>query len=106
MVAVPNERSTALRRGVLVTVRLRLKRTGRRHQPSFRLAAIDGRRPRDGMVLEELGQYDPRARTPERQVLLNRDRVEYWLGVGAQPSDTVRQLLKTQGIATGGSKKK
>jgi small subunit ribosomal protein S16 len=75
---------------------------GRRHQASFRLAAIDRRRPRDSEVLEELGHYNPRAKTPEQQVVVNRDRVEYWLKVGAQPSDTVRAILKKQGIATGG----
>ena len=53
----------------------------------------------DGRVIEELGWYDPNARDPEKQVMLKRDRVEYWLGVGAQPSETVRSLLKRQGIA-------
>jgi len=49
-------------------------------------------------VIEELGWYDPEAKTPDQQVSLNRERIEYWLGVGAQPSDTVRQILKRQGV--------
>jgi small subunit ribosomal protein S16 len=59
---------------------------------------MDIRSPRDGRVIEELGWYDPEAKDPEKQVSLNRERIEYWLGVGAQPSDTVRNLLKRQGI--------
>jgi len=81
-----------------VAVRLRLKRFGRRHRSFFRLNAVDGRRPRDGRVIEELGWYDPQAKQSDHQVSLKRERIEYWLGVGAQPSDTVRQLLKRQGI--------
>lgn len=84
-----------------VAVRLRLKRYGRRHRSFYRLAAVDSRRPRDGRVLEELGWYDPETRSADRQVSLNRDRIEYWLGVGAQPSDTVRDLLARHGIAAG-----
>jgi small subunit ribosomal protein S16 len=57
------------------------------------------RRPRDGRVLEELGWYDPAAKSADKQVLLKRERIEYWLGVGAQPSDTVRHLLVRHGIA-------
>jgi len=60
---------------------------------------MDSRSPRDGRVVEELGWYDPVADEPDKKVSLNRERVEYWLSVGAQPSDTVRDLLKSQGIA-------
>ena len=59
---------------------------------------MDGRRPRDGRVIEELGWYDPQAKEPQNQVSLNRERVEHWLKVGAQPTETVRHLLKRQGI--------
>ena len=59
---------------------------------------MDARSPRDGRVIEELGWYDPNAKDHDKQISINRDRIEYWLGVGAQPSDTVRQLLKKQGI--------
>jgi len=82
-----------------VTVRLRLKRFGRRHRSFYRVNAVDSRNPRDGRVIEELGWYDPEAKDSDRQLSLNRERLEYWLRVGAQPSDTVRQLLKRQGIA-------
>ena len=85
-------------RRTALAVTLRLKRFGRRGRAFFRLNAVDSRRPRDGRVLEELGWYDPLAKTPDRQVSLNRERIEYWLGVGAQPSDTVCDLLKRHGI--------
>lgn len=82
-----------------MAVRLRLKRVGCRHRAVFRLAAMDARRPRDGRVLEELGQYDPTHKDMDRQVKLNEQRIKYWLGVGAKPSETVAQLLKKQGIS-------
>ena len=72
---------------------LRLKRMGRRHRAFFRLNAMDKRAPRDGRVLEELGYYDPIA-PAEKQLLLKNDRVQYWLSVGAQPSDTARSLIR------------
>ncbi|NBB96488.1 MAG: 30S ribosomal protein S16 [Planctomycetes bacterium] len=79
-------------------VKLRMKRMGRRHRAFFRINAIESRNPRDGRVIEELGWYDPIATTDE-QLNLNRERIEYWLSVGAQPSETVRDLLKKNGIA-------
>ncbi|MCK5114179.1 MAG: 30S ribosomal protein S16 [Phycisphaerae bacterium] len=82
-----------------MAVRLRLKRMGRAHLSFFRLSAMDSRNPRDGRVIEELGWYDPNAKDNEEQVSLKRERIEYWLGVGAQPSDTVSDLLKKNGIA-------
>ena len=75
-----------------MAVRLRLKRFGRRHRSFYRINAVDSRRPRDGRVLEELGWYDPEARAADKQVSLKRQRIEYWLGVGAQPSETVRDF--------------
>jgi small subunit ribosomal protein S16 len=72
---------------------LRLKRMGRRNRPFFRLNAMDQRSPRNGRVIEELGWYDPIA-PAEKQLVINVERVDYWLGKGAQPSDTVRSLLK------------
>ena len=82
-----------------MAVRLRLKRFGRRHQSFYRISAMDTRRPRDGRVIEELGWYDPEAATPDKQASLKRERIEYWLSVGAQPSDTVRSFLVAQKIA-------
>ncbi len=82
-----------------MAVKLRLKRFGRRHKPYYRIAAMDIRRPRDGRTVEELGIYNPNEKEAEKQVRLERERIEYWLKVGAQPSDTVRSLLKRSGIA-------
>jgi small subunit ribosomal protein S16 len=81
-----------------MAVKIRLKRTGRRHRPFYRLAAMDTRGARDGTVIEELGLYDPLAKNQAQQLHVNRDRIEYWLGVGAQPTETVRSLLKRSGI--------
>lgn len=81
-----------------MAVRIRLKRVGRRHRPSYRLAAFDSRRARDSKVIEELGSYNPLEADEERQVRLNRGRIEYWLSVGARPSDTVRRILEKHGI--------
>ena len=80
-------------------VRIRLKRTGRRHQPSYRVAAVDQRATRDGRVLEELGAYDPANKKEELRVRLKKERIEFWLRSGAQPSETVASLLHKQGIA-------
>jgi len=80
-----------------VAVRIRLKRMGRRHRPYYRVAAVDKRRARDSRVIEELGHYDPLEKDAGKQVVLNSERVKYWLSVGAQPSDTVRGLIKRAG---------
>lgn len=80
-------------------VKLRLKRMGRNHVAYYRLAAIDIRSPRDGRVLEDLGTYDPQNQDAAKQILLKSERVQDWLKRGAQPSDTVRGLLKRAGIA-------
>jgi len=60
---------------------------------------MDGRSPRDGRVIEQLGWYDPNSKDSDKRSSLQRERIEYWLGVGAQPSDTVRDLLIKHGIA-------
>ena len=79
-------------------VRLRLKRVGRKHQPSYRIVVVDGRRRRDGQPIEELGHYDPLAKDADKQVKINAERASYWLGVGAQPSETVSRLLARCGV--------
>lgn len=79
-------------------VRIRLKRVGRRHKPAYRVTAIDGRRDRSGTIIEELGSFDPLKKDPEQQVKLNRERVEYWLSVGAQPTEVMTRILHRQGI--------
>lgn len=81
-----------------MAVRIRMKKLGRRHRPFFRICAIDGRSPRDGRVLEELGTYDPAVPDVDARAILNGERVNYWLSVGAQPSDKVRTLIKKYGL--------
>ena len=81
-----------------MAVRIRLKKTGRKHQPAYRIVAVDSRAKRDGKVLETLGHYDPLAKDESKQVVFNRERVQYWLGVGAQPSDTVSNMIQRAGV--------
>jgi small subunit ribosomal protein S16 len=81
-----------------MAVKLRMTRMGRRHRPFFRINAVESRTPRDGKVLEKLGHYDPIEKDPAKQIVLKRERVEYWLDKGAIPSDTVSQILLRQGI--------
>ncbi len=76
-----------------------MKRLGRRHRPFFRVCAVDGRAPRDGRVIEELGIYDPMVRETDARAILKGERIDYWLSVGAQPSDRVRVLVKKYGSA-------
>lgn len=80
-----------------MSVRIRMKKMGRKHRPFFRICAMDIRAPRDGKVLEELGTYDPLVPETHARAVLNRDRIDYWLGVGAQPSDKVAVLIKKYG---------
>ncbi|HKO16216.1 MAG TPA: 30S ribosomal protein S16 [Gemmatimonadaceae bacterium] len=79
-----------------MAVRLRLRRTGRRKAPTFRIVVADSRSPRDGKFIEIIGQYAPRQ--GENALNLATDRVNYWLDCGAQPSDTVRSLLRRAGV--------
>ena len=81
-----------------MAVKLRMTRIGRRHRPFFRINVIDSRTPRDGRVIEKLGQYDPLEKDKEKQILLNKDRAEFWLAQGAVPSDTVSEILLRFGI--------
>ena len=84
-----------------MAVKLRLKRFGRRHRSFYRINAVDSRTPRDGRVIEELGWYDPEANEPEKRLSLNLDRVEHWLKNGAQPTETVADLIARQKAAAG-----
>jgi small subunit ribosomal protein S16 len=74
-----------------------MKKLGRKHRPFFRICAIDIRSPRDGRVIEELGTYDPMIPETDARVRMDHERVQYWLGVGAQPSDRVKILIKKYG---------
>ena len=82
-----------------MAVRLRLKRMGRKKRPFYRVVAADKRAPRDGRHLEVLGHYDPMPQPHE--VTLKLDRIDYWLSVGALPSDTVASLIKQ--VRSGGA---
>ena len=80
-----------------MAVRIRMKMFGRRHRPFFRVCVTDVRTPRDGRVLEEVGHYDPMVPETDARTVLNGERIDYWLGVGAQPSDKVAVLIKKYG---------
>lgn len=82
-----------------MAVRIRMKKLGRKHRPFYRICAIDSRSPRGGRVLEELGTYDPLVEDTDARVALNGERIDYWLGVGAKPSDKVGTLIKKYGTA-------
>lgn len=84
-----------------MAVRIRLKKMGRKARPFFRMCAVDSRSPRDGKVIEELGYYDPMVRETDARAILKGDRIDYWLGVGAQPSPKAGVLIKKYG--NGGS---
>lgn len=73
-------------------VRIRLRRTGKKKQPSYRLVVADSRSPRDGKFIEIIGHYHPVLQPKE--LVVKNDRARYWLSVGAQPSETVVRLLK------------
>ena len=73
---------------------------GRRNRPYFRINAIDSRTPRDGKIIEKLGHYDPIEKDLSKQIVLNTERVKYWLDNGAIPSDTVAEILLKLGIKT------
>jgi small subunit ribosomal protein S16 len=74
-----------------------MKQFGRRHRPFFRVCVTDARNPRDGRVLEEVGYYDPMVPETDARTVLNGERIDYWIGVGAQPSDKVAVLIKKYG---------
>jgi small subunit ribosomal protein S16 len=74
-----------------------MKKFGRRHRPFYRICAMDARSPRDGRVLEELGTYDPMIPDVDARALLKGERINYWLGVGAVPSEKVGVLIKKYG---------
>ena len=76
---------------------IRLSRIGKKKKPFYRVVVIERTRPRDGRVKEAVGTYDPLKKPAE--IKLDADRIKYWMGLGAQPSDTVRSFLRQQKIA-------
>jgi small subunit ribosomal protein S16 len=83
-----------------VSVRLRLTRVGGKKDPRWRVVVADQRSPRDGRVIETIGHYNPQ--TNPSTIVIDEDRARRWLARGAQPSNTVRRLLRLRGISAGG----
>ena len=77
-------------------LRIRLRRTGRAKQPSYRIVVADQRAPRDGAFVENLGHYNPRTNPTTFEV--NEERVRHWLAQGAQPSETLHRLFHQRGL--------
>ena len=83
-------------------VRIRLKRVGARNTPAFRVVVADGRSPRDGKFIEEIGTYAPAKK--DNNFSINLERAEYWISKGAQPSDTVASFIKKSRRAVAATK--
>jgi len=81
-----------------MSVKIRMKRVGTKNLPVFRIVVADGRSPRDGKFIEEIGTYQPLKKGDNFSIKL--DRAQYWLSKGAQPSDTVASFLKKANKAT------
>lgn len=77
-----------------MAVRIRMKRLGRKHRPFYRVCVMDARSPRNGRAIEEVGTYDTTVREKAARVNLDLERIDYWLSVGAQPSEKVAALIK------------
>ena len=75
-----------------MAVRIRLRRVGTKNVPAYRIVVADGRSPRDGRFIENIGTYNPQR--AENNFRVDLERAKYWVSKGAQPSDTVRSLLK------------
>src|SRR6202049_556894 len=75
-----------------MAVSIRLRREGARNRPYYKVVVTDSRSPRDGKFIEMLGTYDPKK--PDHNSALKLDRIDHWISKGAQPSDTVRSLIK------------
>lgn len=79
-----------------MAVRIRLKRMGAKKQASFRIVVADSRSPRDGRFIEEIGYYNPR--TEPSTIKVDAEKAKKWIACGAQPTETVRALLKKSGV--------
>jgi small subunit ribosomal protein S16 len=82
-------------------VKIRLMRVGMKGAPSYRVVVADARSPRDGRIIENIGWYNPL--TEPSTITIDSERAQHWLSVGAQPTDSVRSLLKRAGIVPGTS---
>ena len=82
-----------------MSVKIRLSRVGAKAQPSYRIVVADSRNPRDGKFIEKVGTYNPRVPHDHKErLVLKTERIQYWLGVGAQPTDRTQRLLAHAGI--------
>ncbi|MGX7092498.1 30S ribosomal protein S16 [Hutsoniella sourekii] len=79
-----------------MAVKIRMKRSGAKKRPFYRIVVADARAPRDGTIIEQVGTYNPIAEPKE--LVIDEELALKWLGQGAQPSDTVRNLFSSQGI--------
>jgi small subunit ribosomal protein S16 len=79
-----------------MAVKIRLRRVGRKKAPVYRIVVADSKSPRDGRFIEMIGQYAPRQ--TENSLVVKAERANHWLDVGAQPTDTVRSLLRRAGV--------
>ncbi len=82
-----------------MSVKLRFQLVGKKNRPAFRLVAIESRKARDGAYIENLGFYDPYIADNEKKIRINKERAEYWLGVGALPSQTVLDFFKREKVS-------
>lgn len=82
-----------------MAVKIRMTRMGRRHRPFFRINAVESKTPRDGRILEKLGHYDPLEKNDDKQIVINKERIEFWISQGAVASDTCAQIFKKYDIA-------
>lgn len=87
-------------------VRIRMQRVGRPHLAMYRINAIEKRVKRNGQVLENLGWYHPSEKDASKRVHLEIERIKHWMSTGAQPSDTVKDLLIAQNVIDGADRKK
>ncbi|MBI9011614.1 MAG: 30S ribosomal protein S16 [Clostridiales bacterium] len=81
-----------------MAVKIRMKRMGTKKKPFYRLVVADSRSPRDGRIIEQVGYYNPMSE--EKTLKVDAEKVQKWLSTGAQPTETVKRLLKSEGIIT------
>lgn len=83
-----------------MSMKIRLARGGSKKRPFYRIVAADSRMPRDGRFIEKLGTYNPLlAKDNEERVKMNLERIQYWLGQGAQPTDRIQRMLEAAGVS-------
>ena len=84
-----------------MAVRVRLTRVGGRKNPIWRVVVADQRSPRDGRVIETIGRYN--AQVDPSEIVLDQERLQHWLAQGAQPTNTVKKLMRAKGLSTAGT---